>query len=35
LRGRSISQRAESLIAIADPTFRDQLRAQARELAYL
>ena len=35
LRGRSISQRAESLIAIAHPTFRDQLRSQARELDYL
>lgn len=35
LRGRSISQRAESLIAIAHPTFRDQLRAQAREFDYL
>ena len=35
LRGRSIRQRAEALIAIAAPDFRDELRAAARRLAYL
>jgi acyl-CoA hydrolase len=35
LRGRSISQRAEALIAIADPRFRDDLRREAKELGYL
>ena len=35
LRGRSISQRARGLIAIADPRFRDDLTRQARELGYL
>jgi acyl-CoA hydrolase len=35
LRGRSIRQRAEALIAIAAPDFRDELRAAARSLAYL
>lgn len=35
LRGRSISDRARQLIAIADPRFRDELTAQARELGYL
>lgn len=35
MRGRSISQRAASLIAIAEPTFRDELMAQARALDYL
>jgi acyl-CoA hydrolase len=35
LRGRSIRQRAEALIAIAAPDFRDELRAAARRLAYV
>jgi acyl-CoA hydrolase len=35
MRGRSISQRAESLIAIADPRFREQLEIEARELDYI
>jgi len=35
LRGRSISQRAASLIAIAHPRFRDQLTMDARALGYL
>jgi acyl-CoA hydrolase len=32
LWGRSIRQRAEALIAIAHPAFRDELRAEARRL---
>jgi acyl-CoA hydrolase len=35
LRGRSISQRAEALIAIAHPKFRDELRKEAEEMGYL
>ncbi len=35
MRGRSISQRAASLIAIADPPFRDQLAQEAKALGYL
>ncbi|TMA40488.1 MAG: hypothetical protein E6J81_19855, partial [Deltaproteobacteria bacterium] len=35
LRGRSIRQRAEALIGIAHPSFRDSLRADARRLGYL
>jgi acyl-CoA hydrolase len=35
LRGRSISERAAALIAIADPPFRDQLTVEARALGYL
>jgi hypothetical protein len=35
LRGRTIRQRALALIAIAAPSFRDGLRAAARDLAYL
>jgi acyl-CoA hydrolase len=35
MRGRSISQRAAALIAIADPRFRDDLEREARELHYL
>ena len=35
LRGRTIRQRAEALIAIAAPAFRDALRADARRLGYL
>jgi acyl-CoA hydrolase len=35
MRGRSISQRAEALIAIAHPRFRDGLTVEAREFGYL
>ena len=35
LRGRTVRQRAESLIAIAAPAFRVELRAAARRLGYL
>jgi acyl-CoA hydrolase len=35
MRGRSISQRAASLIAIAHPSFRDDLTTEARALGYL
>lgn len=35
LRGKSSAERAESLIAIAHPRFRDELRQQAKELGYL
>ncbi len=35
IRGRSISQRAAELIAIAHPRFREQLTAEARTLAYV
>ena len=35
MRGRSISQRARSLIAIAHPRFRDDLEREARELDYI
>ena len=35
MRGRSLSQRATSLIAIADPPFRDELTREAKELGYL
>ena len=35
MRGRTISERAAALIAIADPAFRDELTAQARTLSYL
>ena len=35
LRGRSISQRARALIAIAHPDFRDELAAEARRFGYL
>lgn len=35
MRGRSISQRAAALIAIAEPAFRDELTAEARSLHYL
>ena len=35
MRGRSISQRAAALIAIAHPAFRDELRRAARVLDYL
>ena len=32
LWGRSLHERAEALIDIADPTFRDELRSEARRL---
>jgi acyl-CoA hydrolase len=35
MRGRSIAQRARSLVAIAHPAFRDRLTAEAREMGYL
>ena len=35
LRGRSLRQRAASLIEIAHPDFRDQLTREARQLGYL
>ncbi|CCH79039.1 4-hydroxybutyrate coenzyme A transferase [Nostocoides japonicum T1-X7] len=35
LRGRSLSERARALIAIAAPEFRDELTAAAREMALL
>ena len=35
MRGRSISQRAAALIAIADPRFRDELAHEARSFGYL
>jgi acyl-CoA hydrolase len=34
LRGRSIRERTQALIAIAHPKFRDQLTAEARKLGY-
>ena len=35
MRGRSISERARALIAIAHPRFRDELESGARQLDYL
>jgi acyl-CoA hydrolase len=35
MRGRSISQRARDLIAIADPRFREDLEREARQLGYI
>jgi Acetyl-CoA hydrolase/transferase C-terminal domain len=35
MRGRSISERARALIAIADPRFRDELTREATALSYL
>ena len=35
LRGRSLSQRAQALIGVAHPDFRDQLTREARHLGYL
>jgi 4-hydroxybutyrate CoA-transferase len=35
LHGKNLRQRAEALIAIADPAFRDDLLAAARKLGYL
>ena len=35
LRGRTIRERGQALIAIAAPAFRDELRARGRQLGYL
>jgi acyl-CoA hydrolase len=35
LRGRSVRQRTTNLIAVADPSFRDELTADAKEMGYL
>jgi acyl-CoA hydrolase len=35
LRSRTIRERAQALIAIAHPAFRDELTAAAKRLAYL
>jgi acetyl-CoA hydrolase len=35
LYGKTIRQRAQALIGVADPQFRDELGKQARELHYL
>ena len=35
MRGRSISERASALIAIAHPDFREDLTSEARALGYL
>ncbi len=35
LRGKSLQQRAQALIAIADPRFRDELSAAARQMALI
>jgi acyl-CoA hydrolase len=35
LQGASIRERARSLIAIAEPAFRDQLERDAEDLGYL
>ena len=35
MRGRSISERARALIAIAHPEFREDLTAEGRALGYL
>jgi len=35
LRGRTVRERSLALIAVADPTFREELTAQARTLGYL
>jgi acyl-CoA hydrolase len=35
MRGRSISQRAAALVAIAHPDFREDLERDARALGYL
>ncbi len=35
LKGRTIEERAEALIEIAHPDFRDQLRDEAKELGYI
>lgn len=35
MRGKSSPERAEALIAIAHPRFREELRQRARDLGYL
>ena len=35
LRGRTLGERAEAIIAVAAPQFRDQLTAAARGMGYL
>ena len=35
LRGKTLQQRAQALIAIADPRFRDELSAAARQMALI
>jgi acyl-CoA hydrolase len=35
LRGSSIAERTRRLIAIAHPSFREQLQAEARKVGYL
>jgi acyl-CoA hydrolase len=35
LRGKTLQQRAHALIAIADPRFRDELSAAARQMALI
>ena len=35
LRGRSVRERAEQLMAIAHPDFRDELRFEAKKLLYI
>jgi acyl-CoA hydrolase len=35
MRGRTISERARALVAIAHPRFRDELTEQGRALGYL
>ena len=35
LRGRTIRERVQAMIAIADPAFRDGLEAEAREVGWL
>src|SRR5918999_1228296 len=35
LRGQTVRQRTKNLIAVADPAFRDELTAEAKEMGYL
>ena len=35
MKGKTINERVEALIAIAHPKFRDELRAEAQALKYL
>jgi len=35
LKGMSTAERARALIGLADPKFRDQLGAEAKQLRYL
>ena len=35
LRGRTVRERVENLIAIAHPEFRSELRREARKLGYI